>query len=148
MLPFCLWCDLFSPESYVCLCNTYDLLSIKWYRRSIRVMEYSMLQNDMREINATKPQDLIICSVKVLSPNYCLYSWQNFHGPEFVKMASEPCVALSVPSSIMVRMKICATKFTDATETKLQYNPLFALSFSTRNEEGWRKCRGRWASCC
>ncbi|XP_029025489.1 tyrosine-protein phosphatase non-receptor type 13 isoform X2 [Betta splendens] len=26
---------------------------------------------------------------------------KNFHGPEFVKMASEPCVALSVPSSIM-----------------------------------------------
>ncbi|XP_067429605.1 tyrosine-protein phosphatase non-receptor type 13 isoform X5 [Thunnus thynnus] len=26
---------------------------------------------------------------------------KNFHGPEFVKMASEPCVTLSVPSSIM-----------------------------------------------
>ncbi|XP_034080001.1 tyrosine-protein phosphatase non-receptor type 13 isoform X2 [Gymnodraco acuticeps] len=26
---------------------------------------------------------------------------KNFHGPEFVKMTSEPCVALSVPSSIM-----------------------------------------------
>ncbi|KAM8827703.1 tyrosine-protein phosphatase non-receptor type 13 isoform 2-T2 [Spinachia spinachia] len=26
---------------------------------------------------------------------------KNFHGPEFVKMAGEPCVALSVPSSIM-----------------------------------------------
>jgi len=32
------------------------------------------------------------------------HQWQNFHGPEFVKMASEPGVALSVPSSIMVRM--------------------------------------------
>uniref|UniRef100_A0A8C2WJ20 Protein tyrosine phosphatase non-receptor type 13 n=1 Tax=Cyclopterus lumpus TaxID=8103 RepID=A0A8C2WJ20_CYCLU len=30
----------------------------------------------------------------------------NFHGPEFVKMASEPCVALSVPSSIMKRGKV------------------------------------------
>uniref|UniRef100_A0A671VAH9 Protein tyrosine phosphatase non-receptor type 13 n=1 Tax=Sparus aurata TaxID=8175 RepID=A0A671VAH9_SPAAU len=29
-----------------------------------------------------------------------------FHGPEFVKMASEPCVALSVPSSIMKRGKV------------------------------------------
>ncbi|XP_026152952.1 tyrosine-protein phosphatase non-receptor type 13 isoform X2 [Mastacembelus armatus] len=29
-----------------------------------------------------------------------------FHGPEFVKMASEPCVALSVPSSIMKRGKM------------------------------------------
>ncbi|CAG5867750.1 unnamed protein product [Menidia menidia] len=28
---------------------------------------------------------------------------KNFHGPEFVKLAGEPCVALSVPSSIMVR---------------------------------------------
>lgn len=33
------------------------------------------------------------------------HSLQNFHGPEFVKMASEPCVALAVPSSIMVRMR-------------------------------------------
>lgn len=41
-----------------------------------------------------------------LYDNYSLslYQWQNFHGPEFVKMASEPCVALSVPSSIMVRI--------------------------------------------
>ncbi|XP_035463930.2 tyrosine-protein phosphatase non-receptor type 13 isoform X1 [Scophthalmus maximus] len=31
---------------------------------------------------------------------------KNFHGPEFVKMASEPCVALSVPSSIMKRGKV------------------------------------------
>ncbi|XP_072227811.1 tyrosine-protein phosphatase non-receptor type 13 isoform X2 [Leuresthes tenuis] len=31
--------------------------------------------------------------------------WQNFHGPEFVKLASEPCIALSVPSSIMKRGK-------------------------------------------
>uniref|UniRef100_A0A8C9YWP3 Tyrosine-protein phosphatase non-receptor type 20 n=1 Tax=Sander lucioperca TaxID=283035 RepID=A0A8C9YWP3_SANLU len=31
---------------------------------------------------------------------------KNFHGPEFVKMASEPCVALSVPSSIMKRGKL------------------------------------------
>uniref|UniRef100_A0A3B5B3V5 Protein tyrosine phosphatase non-receptor type 13 n=1 Tax=Stegastes partitus TaxID=144197 RepID=A0A3B5B3V5_9TELE len=30
----------------------------------------------------------------------------NFHGPEFVKMASEPCVPLSVPSSIMKRGKV------------------------------------------
>ncbi|XP_075899666.1 tyrosine-protein phosphatase non-receptor type 13 isoform X4 [Nelusetta ayraudi] len=30
---------------------------------------------------------------------------KNFHGPEFVKMASEPCVALAVPSSIMKRGK-------------------------------------------
>lgn len=30
---------------------------------------------------------------------FCL---QNFLGPEFVKMASDPCVTLSVPSSIMV----------------------------------------------
>ncbi|KAM6902666.1 tyrosine-protein phosphatase non-receptor type 13 isoform 2-T2 [Xenentodon cancila] len=30
---------------------------------------------------------------------------KNFHGPEFVKMASEPCVAISVPSSIMKRGK-------------------------------------------
>uniref|UniRef100_H3C1Z1 Tyrosine-protein phosphatase non-receptor type 13 n=1 Tax=Tetraodon nigroviridis TaxID=99883 RepID=H3C1Z1_TETNG len=29
---------------------------------------------------------------------------KNFHGPEFVKMASEPCVALSVPSSIMLSL--------------------------------------------
>ncbi|XP_028273173.1 tyrosine-protein phosphatase non-receptor type 13 isoform X3 [Parambassis ranga] len=31
---------------------------------------------------------------------------KNFHGPEFVKMASEPGVALSVPSSIMKRGKV------------------------------------------
>ncbi|XP_042364711.1 tyrosine-protein phosphatase non-receptor type 13 isoform X3 [Plectropomus leopardus] len=31
---------------------------------------------------------------------------KNFHGPEFVKMASEPPVALSVPSSIMKRGKV------------------------------------------
>ncbi|XP_035040325.2 tyrosine-protein phosphatase non-receptor type 13 isoform X2 [Hippoglossus stenolepis] len=31
---------------------------------------------------------------------------KNFLGPEFVKMSSEPCVALSVPSSIMKRGKI------------------------------------------
>nr|XP_046232099.1 tyrosine-protein phosphatase non-receptor type 13 isoform X2 [Scatophagus argus] len=31
---------------------------------------------------------------------------KNFHGPEFVKMASEPCVALAVPSSIMKRGKV------------------------------------------
>ncbi|KAL6096748.1 ptpn13 [Pungitius sinensis] len=31
---------------------------------------------------------------------------KNFHGPEFVKMAGEPCVALSVPSSIMKRGKV------------------------------------------
>ncbi|XP_041825930.1 tyrosine-protein phosphatase non-receptor type 13 isoform X2 [Melanotaenia boesemani] len=31
---------------------------------------------------------------------------KNFHGPEFVKMASEPCIALSVPSSIMKRGKV------------------------------------------
>ncbi|XP_070706328.1 tyrosine-protein phosphatase non-receptor type 13 isoform X2 [Pempheris klunzingeri] len=31
---------------------------------------------------------------------------KNFLGPEFVKMASEPCVALSVPSSIMKRGKV------------------------------------------
>ncbi|XP_040014085.1 tyrosine-protein phosphatase non-receptor type 13 isoform X3 [Xiphias gladius] len=30
---------------------------------------------------------------------------KNFHGPEFVKMASEPCIALLVPSSIMKRGK-------------------------------------------
>ncbi|KAM9734915.1 tyrosine-protein phosphatase non-receptor type 13 isoform 2-T2 [Menidia menidia] len=30
---------------------------------------------------------------------------KNFHGPEFVKLAGEPCVALSVPSSIMKRGK-------------------------------------------
>lgn len=45
-----------------------------------------------------------------LYDNYFLSlpQWQNFHGPEFVKMASEPCVALSVPSSIMVRIYIYA----------------------------------------
>ncbi|CAJ1070742.1 tyrosine-protein phosphatase non-receptor type 13 isoform X2 [Xyrichtys novacula] len=31
---------------------------------------------------------------------------KNFHGPEFVKMASEPPVALTVPSSIMKRGKV------------------------------------------
>uniref|UniRef100_A0A3B4FJ30 Tyrosine-protein phosphatase non-receptor type 20 n=1 Tax=Pundamilia nyererei TaxID=303518 RepID=A0A3B4FJ30_9CICH len=31
---------------------------------------------------------------------------KNFHGPEFVKMTSEPCVPLSVPSSIMKRGKV------------------------------------------
>ncbi|KAM7368864.1 hypothetical protein PAMP_013169 [Pampus punctatissimus] len=31
---------------------------------------------------------------------------KNFHGPEFVKMASEPCVTLTVPSSIMKRGKV------------------------------------------
>uniref|UniRef100_A0A7N6BXJ4 Protein tyrosine phosphatase non-receptor type 13 n=1 Tax=Anabas testudineus TaxID=64144 RepID=A0A7N6BXJ4_ANATE len=31
---------------------------------------------------------------------------KNFHGPEFVKMASEPCVAISVPSSILKRGKV------------------------------------------
>ncbi|XP_068190464.1 tyrosine-protein phosphatase non-receptor type 13 isoform X3 [Antennarius striatus] len=31
---------------------------------------------------------------------------KNFHGPEFVKMAGEPCVSLSVPSSIMKRGKV------------------------------------------
>ncbi|XP_058472827.1 tyrosine-protein phosphatase non-receptor type 13 isoform X1 [Solea solea] len=30
---------------------------------------------------------------------------KNYHGPEFVKMASEPCVALTVPSSFMKRGK-------------------------------------------
>uniref|UniRef100_A0A672YZ08 Tyrosine-protein phosphatase non-receptor type 13 n=1 Tax=Sphaeramia orbicularis TaxID=375764 RepID=A0A672YZ08_9TELE len=30
----------------------------------------------------------------------------TFHGPEFVKMASDPCVNLSVPSSIMKRSKV------------------------------------------
>uniref|UniRef100_A0A672HFQ7 Tyrosine-protein phosphatase non-receptor type 13 n=1 Tax=Salarias fasciatus TaxID=181472 RepID=A0A672HFQ7_SALFA len=33
-----------------------------------------------------------------------LYS--TFHGPEFVRMASEPCVSLTVPSSIMKRGKV------------------------------------------
>uniref|UniRef100_A0A671VAE5 Tyrosine-protein phosphatase non-receptor type 13 n=1 Tax=Sparus aurata TaxID=8175 RepID=A0A671VAE5_SPAAU len=43
-----------------------------------------------------------------LSDNFFLSlpQWQIFHGPEFVKMASEPCVALSVPSSIMKRGKV------------------------------------------
>ncbi|XP_030005570.1 tyrosine-protein phosphatase non-receptor type 13 isoform X2 [Sphaeramia orbicularis] len=31
---------------------------------------------------------------------------KTFHGPEFVKMASDPCVNLSVPSSIMKRSKV------------------------------------------
>ncbi|XP_029300325.1 tyrosine-protein phosphatase non-receptor type 13 isoform X2 [Cottoperca gobio] len=31
---------------------------------------------------------------------------KNFRGPEFVKMASEPCVAIAVPSSIMKRGKV------------------------------------------
>ncbi|KAF7670466.1 hypothetical protein LDENG_00124820 [Lucifuga dentata] len=31
---------------------------------------------------------------------------KNFHGPEFVKTATEPCVALAVPSSIMKRGKV------------------------------------------
>uniref|UniRef100_A0A3Q1IRF2 Tyrosine-protein phosphatase non-receptor type 13 n=1 Tax=Anabas testudineus TaxID=64144 RepID=A0A3Q1IRF2_ANATE len=35
-----------------------------------------------------------------------LYTSSNFHGPEFVKMASEPCVAISVPSSILKRGKV------------------------------------------
>uniref|UniRef100_A0A672HGH2 Protein tyrosine phosphatase non-receptor type 13 n=1 Tax=Salarias fasciatus TaxID=181472 RepID=A0A672HGH2_SALFA len=30
----------------------------------------------------------------------------TFHGPEFVRMASEPCVSLTVPSSIMKRGKV------------------------------------------
>ncbi|KAJ8338954.1 hypothetical protein SKAU_G00357400 [Synaphobranchus kaupii] len=34
-------------------------------------------------------------------PEYKLRTSKNFFGPEFVKMTSEPCVALSVPSSIM-----------------------------------------------
>ncbi|KAM9306684.1 tyrosine-protein phosphatase non-receptor type 13 isoform 2-T2 [Pholidichthys leucotaenia] len=32
-----------------------------------------------------------------------LHRTKNFHGPEFVRTASEPCVPLSVPSSIMKR---------------------------------------------
>uniref|UniRef100_A0A665WU45 Protein tyrosine phosphatase non-receptor type 13 n=1 Tax=Echeneis naucrates TaxID=173247 RepID=A0A665WU45_ECHNA len=42
-----------------------------------------------------------------LSDSYLLsvHQWQNFHGPEFVRMASEPCVPLSVPFSIMKRGK-------------------------------------------
>ncbi|KAM8871469.1 tyrosine-protein phosphatase non-receptor type 13 isoform 1-T1 [Synchiropus picturatus] len=31
---------------------------------------------------------------------------KSYHGPEFVKMASEPCVSLTVPSSIMKRGKV------------------------------------------
>ncbi|XP_029940639.1 tyrosine-protein phosphatase non-receptor type 13 isoform X2 [Salarias fasciatus] len=31
---------------------------------------------------------------------------KTFHGPEFVRMASEPCVSLTVPSSIMKRGKV------------------------------------------
>ncbi|XP_074474220.1 tyrosine-protein phosphatase non-receptor type 13 isoform X2 [Sebastes fasciatus] len=42
---------------------------------------------------------LLTSSVQLRKP-------KNFHGPEFVKMASEPCVALSVPSSIMKRGKV------------------------------------------
>uniref|UniRef100_A0A3Q3MR53 Protein tyrosine phosphatase non-receptor type 13 n=1 Tax=Mastacembelus armatus TaxID=205130 RepID=A0A3Q3MR53_9TELE len=38
--------------------------------------------------------------------NYIISTHSIFHGPEFVKMASEPCVALSVPSSIMKRGKM------------------------------------------
>lgn len=42
----------------------------------------------------------------VLTSSVALRKPKNFHGPEFVKMASEPCVALSVPSSIMKRGKV------------------------------------------
>ncbi|XP_068429722.1 tyrosine-protein phosphatase non-receptor type 13 isoform X3 [Clinocottus analis] len=45
------------------------------------------------------PDPLFTSSVPLRKP-------KNFHGPEFVKMASEPCVALSVPSSIMKRGKV------------------------------------------
>ncbi|XP_011602895.2 tyrosine-protein phosphatase non-receptor type 13 isoform X2 [Takifugu rubripes] len=38
-------------------------------------------------------------------PVYLHRKPKNFHGPEFVKMASEPCVSLLVPSSIMKRGK-------------------------------------------
>ncbi|XP_036384166.1 tyrosine-protein phosphatase non-receptor type 13 isoform X2 [Megalops cyprinoides] len=36
-----------------------------------------------------------------LDPSLPLRKSKNFFGPEFVKMTSEPCVALSVPSSLM-----------------------------------------------
>uniref|UniRef100_A0A8C7Q3R0 Tyrosine-protein phosphatase non-receptor type 13 n=1 Tax=Oncorhynchus mykiss TaxID=8022 RepID=A0A8C7Q3R0_ONCMY len=39
-----------------------------------------------------------VCNLLLLCLSFLL---QNFFGPEFVKMTSEPCVALTVPSSIM-----------------------------------------------
>uniref|UniRef100_A0AAZ3RJV1 Tyrosine-protein phosphatase non-receptor type 13 n=1 Tax=Oncorhynchus tshawytscha TaxID=74940 RepID=A0AAZ3RJV1_ONCTS len=39
-----------------------------------------------------------VCNLILLCLSFLL---QNFFGPEFVKMTSEPCVALTVPSSIM-----------------------------------------------
>uniref|UniRef100_A0A8C7I001 Tyrosine-protein phosphatase non-receptor type 20 n=1 Tax=Oncorhynchus kisutch TaxID=8019 RepID=A0A8C7I001_ONCKI len=41
---------------------------------------------------------LCVCNLFLLCLSFLL---QNFFGPEFVKMTSEPCVALTVPSSIM-----------------------------------------------
>uniref|UniRef100_A0A673Y2H1 Tyrosine-protein phosphatase non-receptor type 20 n=1 Tax=Salmo trutta TaxID=8032 RepID=A0A673Y2H1_SALTR len=43
-----------------------------------------------------EPLALCVCNLFLLSSLL-----QNFFGPEFVKMTSEPCVALTVPSSIM-----------------------------------------------
>uniref|UniRef100_A0A3P9HP45 Protein tyrosine phosphatase non-receptor type 13 n=1 Tax=Oryzias latipes TaxID=8090 RepID=A0A3P9HP45_ORYLA len=43
-------------------------------------------------------------SVSSSDPEYRQGLW-NLHGPEFVKMASEPCISLTVPGSIMKRGK-------------------------------------------
>ncbi|XP_051794612.1 tyrosine-protein phosphatase non-receptor type 13 isoform X4 [Acanthochromis polyacanthus] len=52
------------------------------------------------------PSSMLDLQDPVYNTSVPLRKSKNFHGPEFVKMASEPCVALSVPSSIMKRGKV------------------------------------------
>uniref|UniRef100_A0A8D3A1S3 Tyrosine-protein phosphatase non-receptor type 13 n=1 Tax=Scophthalmus maximus TaxID=52904 RepID=A0A8D3A1S3_SCOMX len=56
-------------------------------------------EEEVQRLQAHLANPLYTSSVTLRKP-------KNFHGPEFVKMASEPCVALSVPSSIMKRGKV------------------------------------------
>uniref|UniRef100_A0A3B4UZF0 Tyrosine-protein phosphatase non-receptor type 13 n=1 Tax=Seriola dumerili TaxID=41447 RepID=A0A3B4UZF0_SERDU len=56
-------------------------------------------EEEVQRLQAHLANPLYTSSVPLRKP-------KNFHGPEFVKMASEPCVPLSVPSSIMKRGKV------------------------------------------
>uniref|UniRef100_A0A8C4F8Q1 Tyrosine-protein phosphatase non-receptor type 13 n=1 Tax=Dicentrarchus labrax TaxID=13489 RepID=A0A8C4F8Q1_DICLA len=56
-------------------------------------------EEEVQRLQAHLANPLYTSSVPLRKP-------KNFHGPEFVKMTSEPCVALSVPSSIMKRGKV------------------------------------------
>ncbi|XP_023136642.2 tyrosine-protein phosphatase non-receptor type 13 isoform X2 [Amphiprion ocellaris] len=52
------------------------------------------------------PSSMLDLQDPLYNTSVSLRKSKNFHGPEFVKMASEPCVTLSVPSSIMKRGKV------------------------------------------